>query len=511
MPSAGPRSPPGRIRSHWPGPVRPSGFPSPGISDRPAGTGVFPHRPGGTVRPDAGRAPARPGPYKVSHLYKRFRRCIGRACGMDPYISIRGRPGGSPPPCGRVRQADTRWPAAPVNPARSRPAPWGMTVTAGCGRRRWRCTIRRDARDRPAARCATGYARSATASPARWASAPPHGRRRRGTGGSAGPPTPGRRTLGGWCATTASRSSPASASTGRTRMSRRWRQTGWRTTGRPDTPSDPRRPTPTSERNTPGTATAARAGPRRWRTAGGRRSTTWTAVRWERPQNLRRRRGHGPDREGIRTLRPHRRAGPPPHRWHGTAWMDGMGEDLPVILPAGAGRKAACRPPQDPGVTMEHVPEPHHGATIDHSRLQTTEGLPETGGGGSGSAGGSGAAGDLKKTPCLRRRDRGPGLRPDRVRPGAAGDARHRGLPGEGHRPAPHHAGTAGPLGRGEAAGRSGARHPDIRPRPGAPRRPASGPAAAAAGDGKGPAGTREAEPGHPGPRRPRKAEAGMG
>ncbi len=35
-------------------------------------------------------------------------------------------------------------------------------------------------------------------------------------------------------------------------------------------------------------------------------------------------------------------------------------------------------------------------------------------------------------------------LRPDRARPGATGDARHRGLPGGGHRPAPHHAGTAG-------------------------------------------------------------------
>ncbi len=85
--------------------------------------------------------------------------------------------------------------------------------------------------------------------------------------------------------------------------------------------------------------------------------------------------------------------------------MDGMGEDPPVILPTGAGRKAACRPLSDPGVTMEHVPEPHHGATVDrrrtrpvipamrdtttvdHSHLQATEGLPETGGGGSGSVG----------------------------------------------------------------------------------------------------------------------------
>ncbi len=41
----------------------PSGLPGPGISGCPAGTGVFPRRPGGTVRPDAGRAPARPGPF----------------------------------------------------------------------------------------------------------------------------------------------------------------------------------------------------------------------------------------------------------------------------------------------------------------------------------------------------------------------------------------------------------------------------------------------------------------
>ncbi len=41
------------------------------------------------------------------------------------------------------------------------------------------------------------------------------------------------------------------------------------------------------------------------------------------------------------------------------------------------------------------------------------------------------------------------------------------------------------PPGRGEAAGRSGARHPDIHHRPGAPRRPASEPAAAAAAGDK--------------------------
>ncbi len=37
----------------------PSGLPGPGISGCPAGVCVFPCRPGGTVRPDTGRAPAR--------------------------------------------------------------------------------------------------------------------------------------------------------------------------------------------------------------------------------------------------------------------------------------------------------------------------------------------------------------------------------------------------------------------------------------------------------------------
>ncbi len=47
----------------------------------------------------------------------------------------------------------------------------------------------------------------------------------------------------------------------------------------------------------------------------------------------------------------------------GRAWMDSMGEDLPVIFPTKAGRKAAYRPLSNPGVTMKHVPEPHHEPT----------------------------------------------------------------------------------------------------------------------------------------------------
>ncbi len=103
--------------------------------------------------------------------------------------------------------------------------------------------------------------------------------------------------------------------------------------------------------------------------------------------------------------------------------MDGMGEDPPVIFPTGAGRKSACRPPPDPGVTMRHIPGPHHGATadrrragpvipavrdtttMDHSHLRAKEGLPETGGGGSGSVGVPARAG-----PAVTPEGRPPGL-----------------------------------------------------------------------------------------------------
>ncbi len=101
----------GRVR------FAPFGLPGPGISGCPAGVCVFPRRPGA---------------YKVSHLYKRFRRFIGRTCGMDPYISIRGRPGGSPPPCGRVWQAAIRWPVACAG------VRTGATRTAGPAPRRRR-------------------------------------------------------------------------------------------------------------------------------------------------------------------------------------------------------------------------------------------------------------------------------------------------------------------------------------------------------------------------------------
>ncbi len=59
----------------------------------------------------------------------------------------------------------------------------------------------------------------------------------------------------------------------------------------------------------------------------------------------------------------------------GRAWMDGMGGDPPVILPAGAGR---VRPP---------TAAVRDTTTMNHSRLRVTGGLPETGGGGPGSVG----------------------------------------------------------------------------------------------------------------------------
>ena len=89
----------------------------------------------------------------------------------------------------------------------------------------------------------------------------------------------------------------------------------------------------------------------------------------------------------------------------GRAWMRNMGEDLPVIFPERAGQKAAYRLLSNPGISMEHILEPHFEATADRCRsepvvlavqdttalnysgLKATEGLAEIGGGGSGSTG----------------------------------------------------------------------------------------------------------------------------
>ncbi len=47
----------------------------------------------------------------------------------------------------------------------------------------------------------------------------------------------------------------------------------------------------------------------------------------------------------------------------GRAWMENMGEDLPVIFPEKAEQKAACRLLSNPRISMEHVPEAHVEAT----------------------------------------------------------------------------------------------------------------------------------------------------
>ena len=99
----------------------------------------------------------------------------------NPLPPARGRPS----PAAARPVPDPGWPAG-----RSRPAPWRMKMTAGCGRRWWRGTIRRDGRDRPAARCATGYARSVTASP------PPAGPAVTPEGRPPGPSATGKATCG---------------------------------------------------------------------------------------------------------------------------------------------------------------------------------------------------------------------------------------------------------------------------------------------------------------------------
>ena len=89
----------------------------------------------------------------------------------------------------------------------------------------------------------------------------------------------------------------------------------------------------------------------------------------------------------------------------GRAWLEKMGEDLPVIFPTKAEQKAAFRLLSNPGVTMEHVLEPHCEATADRCRreavvlaiqdttalnysgLKATAGLADLGGGGKGSVG----------------------------------------------------------------------------------------------------------------------------
>ena len=89
----------------------------------------------------------------------------------------------------------------------------------------------------------------------------------------------------------------------------------------------------------------------------------------------------------------------------GRSWLKNMGEDLPVIFPTKAEQKAAYRLLSNPGISMEHVLEPHFEATADRCRaepvvlalqdttalnysgLEATTGLDGIGGGGKGSVG----------------------------------------------------------------------------------------------------------------------------
>ncbi len=86
-------------------------------------------------------------------------------------------------------------------------------------------------------------------------------------------------------------------------------------------------------------------------------------------------------------------------------WLENMGEELPVIFPVAAAKTAAYRRLSNPGVSMDHILEPHVAATADRcraepivlaiqdtttlndTRLEATEGLVELGGGGRGSVG----------------------------------------------------------------------------------------------------------------------------
>ena len=52
----------------------------------------------------------------------------------------------------------------------------------------------------------------------------------------------------------------------------------------------------------------------------------------------------------------------------GRAWLENMGEELPVIFPVTAARTAAYRLLSNPGVSMDHILEPHVAATADRCR-----------------------------------------------------------------------------------------------------------------------------------------------
>ena len=56
----------------------------------------------------------------------------------------------------------------------------------------------------------------------------------------------------------------------------------------------------------------------------------------------------------------------------GRAWLENMGEELPVIFPAKAAKKAAYRLLLNPEVSMNHILGPHFEATADRCRGEPT-------------------------------------------------------------------------------------------------------------------------------------------
>ncbi len=89
----------------------------------------------------------------------------------------------------------------------------------------------------------------------------------------------------------------------------------------------------------------------------------------------------------------------------GRAWSQTRGEEIPVMFPEMAEQKAAYRLMSNPRISMDYIMEPHDEATVDRcreeafilaiqdtttlndTRLEATEGLAELGGGGRGSVG----------------------------------------------------------------------------------------------------------------------------
>ena len=70
----------------------------------------------------------------------------------------------------------------------------------------------------------------------------------------------------------------------------------------------------------------------------------------------------------------------------GRAWSQTLGEEIPIIFPEPAEKKAAYRLMSNPRISMDHIMEPHYEATVDRCReeafilaIQDTTSLNYTG------------------------------------------------------------------------------------------------------------------------------------